>query len=164
MGYKNKGVFCIVWAFFRIVLGGHFSIFRKTKPSILILRFWLKENMQVLILCENFVKACADGVRVWLISEIKYLILFMLMVSRSHSAWKLSICYLESLGKFLNVSSFWRLYEASWGICRFMLMKLTHVNEVLKSEFRCWYLIGHLPLLFSANNTWLLEKGTSASY
>lgn len=64
---------------------------------------------------------------------------------RSDDVWKLSVFYLESLEEFLNVSRFWRSYEATsriyhfWEITSswFMLIK-TRANEVLKSGMRCW--------------------------
>lgn len=95
----------------------------------------------------------------------------MLMVSRSHGVWKLSVFYLQSKGKFLNVSHFWRSHEATSGIfCFWGIIKLIHDNEVLKNEFRRWFffsltvfweqhLIGWQRNLCSANywySSWLL--------
>lgn len=66
----------------------------------------------------------------------------------------------QSKGKFLNVSRFWRSYEATSGICCLWgIIKLIHDNEVLKNEFQHWSLP---PLLCSGSNTWLVDRGTSA--
>lgn len=80
------------------------------------------------------------------------LILLMLMMSRSRGVWKLSIFFLEFSEKCLNVSCFWRSYEATSGICCFW--GITNSSWSIKQWIQTFILDLHFPLLPSGNNTW----------